>query len=106
VASANDLTKNALRILDLKGYHVWRQNNGGVYDPTLKVFRANSSTRGVSDILGFHRKTGQFLACEVKAGKDQLRPEQELFLENVKKAGGLALVIRTNDDIENLNKLL
>lgn len=106
VVSANTLTKHALKILDLKGYQVWRQNNGGVYDPTLKVFRANSSTPGISDIIGFHRKTGRFLACEIKAGKDRLSPEQELFLESVKKAGGVAIVIRTMDDIENLNKTL
>lgn len=104
--SANVLTKQALRMLDLKGYQVWRQNNGGVYDPTLKVFRSNSSTPGISDIIGFHRKTSRFLACEIKAGKDRLSDEQELFLENVRKAGGIALVIRTNDDIESLSKSL
>lgn len=27
--SSNALTKHAIRVLDLKGYHVWRQNNGG-----------------------------------------------------------------------------
>jgi hypothetical protein len=49
--SANALTKHALKILDLKGFKVWRQNNGGVYDPTKKVFRANSSTPGISSLL-------------------------------------------------------
>lgn len=104
--SANALTAHALRILDLKGFHVWRQNNGGVYDPVKKVFRAGSSTPGISDILGFHRLTGVIIACEIKAGKDRLSEEQETFLANVKRAGGIAIVIRTTDDIENLNKLL
>lgn len=97
--SANNLTKQAIRILDLKGYNCWRQNNGGIFDPTKKVFRANSSTPGISDIIGYHRRTGQFLAVEIKSGKDKLTDEQKLFLENVEKAGGLALVIRTTDDI-------
>jgi hypothetical protein len=100
--SANALTKHALRILDLKGWYVWRQNNGGVYDPVKKIFRSNSSTPGISDILGFHKKTGQFIACEIKVGKDKLSPYQERFLDQVKRAGGLAIVIRTVEDIENL----
>lgn len=99
----NDLTKQALRVLSLSGFQVWRQNNGGVYDPVKKVFRRNSSTPGVSDIIGFHRKTGQFLAAEIKAGKDKLSPEQIQFLEDVKNAGGVALVIRTTDDLNELH---
>lgn len=106
VTSANDLTKHALRVLDLNGYNCWRQNNAGVWDPTKKVFRKNSATPGISDIIGFHRKTGQFLACEIKSGKDKLSPEQTLFLDRVKRAGGLAIVIRTTDDIEQLNDTL
>lgn len=100
--SANNLTKQALRILDLKGFNCWRQNNGAVWDPVKKVFRRNSSTPGISDIIGYHRKTGQFLAVEIKSGKDRLTKEQKLFLENVEKAGGMALVIRTTDDILNI----
>ena len=99
---ANALTAHALRILDLKGFHVWRQNNGGVYDPVKKVFRANSSTPGIPDILGFHRKTGVIIACEIKAGRDTLSDEQEAFLQAVRDAGGIALVIRTMDDIEDI----
>lgn len=105
VVSANTLTKHALRVLDLKGFHVWRQNNGGVYDPTKKIFRANSSTPGISDIIGFHRKTGQIVACEIKAGKDRLSPAQERFLKSVANAGGISLVVKTIDDLENFMKL-
>jgi len=102
--SANALTRHALRVLDLKGFHVWRQNNGAVYDPVKKVFRRNSSTPGISDIIGFHRKTGQFIACEIKAGKDKLSPEQEVFLAGVKRAGGVALVIRAIGELEEIFK--
>lgn len=102
--SSNELTKQALRALDLKGFHVWRQNNGGVFDPTKKVFRKNSSTPGISDIIGFNRKTGQFVACEIKAGKDKLSEYQIEFLENVKQSGGIALVIRGTDDVEGILK--
>lgn len=73
---------------------------GGVYDAKLKCFRANSSTPGISDVIGFNRKTGQFIACEIKAGKDKLSKEQELFLGGVARSGGIALVIRKIEDLE------
>lgn len=99
--SSNALTKHSLRVLSLKGYHVWRQNNGGVYDPTIKKFRKNSSTPGISDIIGFHKKTGRFIACEIKAGKDTLSDEQIEFLKNVNESGGIGIVVRTIGDLEN-----
>lgn len=102
--SANALTKHALKILDLSGYHVWRQNNGAVYDENKKCFRKNSSTPGISDIIGFHRKTGQFISCEIKVGKDKLSPEQEVFLNSVKRSGGIAFVAKSIDDLEQFYK--
>ena len=104
--SANALTKHALKILDLSGYHVWRQNNGAVYDEKKKCFRKNSSTHGISDIIGFNRKTGQFIACEIKVGKDKLSPEQEVFLNSVKRSGGIALVAKSIDDLEQFYKCI
>jgi VRR-NUC domain len=102
--STNRLTKNALRVLDLNGFNVWRQNNGAVYDRKVGAFRKNSSTPGISDIIGFHKKTGQFIACEIKNGKDRLSNEQVIFLELVKKSGGISIVIRSNDDLEHFFK--
>jgi len=101
----NALTKYTLRVLDLKGFNAWRQNNGGVYDPKLQKFRKNSSTPGVSDIIGYHRKTGKFIACEIKFGEDDLSLDQERFLSGVERAGGIALVIRTSEDLESFMKL-
>lgn len=102
--TANGLTRQALRILSLKGYHVWRQNNGGVYDAKIGGYRRNSSTPGISDIIGFHKKSGQFIAAEIKIGRDKLSPFQERFLADVKKAGGVAMVLRTMDDLEQIIK--
>jgi hypothetical protein len=75
VTSANALTQQVLRVLGLKGFKVWRQNNGGIYDPVKKVFRANSSTLGISDVIGFHKRTGLIIACEIKVGRDKLSSE-------------------------------
>lgn len=104
--TANALTKQCLRLFDMKGFYVWRQNNGGVYDPVKKVFRSNSSTPGISDILGYHRKTGKILAVEIKIGKDKLSPYQEQFLSSVSKSGGYAFVIKSTEQLEEIIKSL
>ncbi len=56
--------------------------------------------KGISDIIGFHRHTGRFIACEIKAGKDKLSVEQEQFLSDVKQAGGVGIVVRSIDCLE------
>ncbi len=46
---------------------------------------------GCSDVLG-QLRDGRFLACEVKAPTGKLRPEQAVFLERIRGAGGVAFV--------------
>ena len=43
----------------------------------------------------------RFVALEIKAGKDTLRPEQRAFLDKVREAGGIALEVR---DVETAVK--
>lgn len=50
--------------------------------------------KGVSDVLGYSRKTGQFIAIEVKIGNDRLSEEQMNFLKSIKSSGGQAYVAR------------
>lgn len=95
----NALTKAILSLLRLEGCHVWRQNNAGVFDNTLQVWRAGSSTPGLSDVLGYHRATGRFVAVEVKVGADKLSPEQIQFLDEVRRAGGFACEGRSLDQV-------
>jgi len=100
--TANSLTQQALTVLKLNGWHVYRNNNAGVYDPTKKVFRANSTTKGISDIIGFNKQDARFIAVEVKVGRDKLSIEQKQFLEDVNKAGGVGIECRSIDDIINI----
>lgn len=86
----NALTKAVVQVLTMYGCKAWRQNNGAVYDPTREVFRAGSATPGISDVLGYHRPTGRFVAVEIKTGSDKLSPEQTSFLAEVRRAGGFA----------------
>lgn len=104
-SSANLLTRHTIKALDICGFTAWRQNNGGVYDATKGVYRRNSSTPGISDILGYQRSTGKIIACEIKVGRDKLSPYQEAFLKGIEKSGGYSFVIKTSSDIDCLIKL-
>ena len=97
----NALTQAALRILKMKGYNVWRCNNGAVWDAKFKGYRANSATPGISDIIGYD-KNSRFCAFEIKAGKDKLSPAQIQFLKGVNDAGGLGIVVKCIEDLENV----
>ena len=97
--TANNLTKQALRVFDLCGFECWRQNNNAVWDAKKKVFRANSVRVGQSDIIGYHRKTGVFLAAEIKVGNDKLSAAQVMFLTGVERAGGVGITVRSIEDL-------
>ena len=99
-SAANALTKAIIQLLTLHGFHAWRQNNAAVYDPTRQVFRSGSSTRGISDVLGYHKRTSRMAAVEVKVGADKLSPEQTAFLAGVKAAGGFACEARELAQVE------
>ena len=126
--TANELTNAVVKFLGLHGYMVWRQNNTGVFDPTAalgkmrpalrggltpkqregmckramqKSFRNNPGINGLPDVIGFHRKTGVWIAAEIKAGKDKLRPEQKHFLETLHKSGGECYVVRSTEQFVN-----
>ncbi len=53
---------------------------------------------GCPDVLG-QLKDGRFLGVEVKAQAGRLRPEQALFLERIRCAGGVAFVARDLRDV-------
>ena len=102
--AADTLTKNCLLILAAKGFYCWRQNNSAVFDATKKVYRSNSATKGIPDILGFHTQTGTFICVEIKVGKDSLSVHQKDFLQKAINANAFVFVIKTSDDIEKMVK--
>jgi len=99
MTNTNALTKSIVDWLNMSGHFVWRNNNAAVYDPTRKVFRSNSTKKGIADIIGAHRDNGKLIAIEVKVGKDRLTPEQVAFLNDVKQRGGISLVAKSIDDV-------
>ena len=53
---------------------------------------------GCPDVLG-QLKDGRLMGCEVKAPAGKLRPEQALFLERIRCAGGVGFVARNCADV-------
>lgn len=53
---------------------------------------------GCSDVLG-QLRDGRFLAVECKSPTGRLRPEQAVFLERIRGAGGVAFVARDCSDV-------
>ena len=53
---------------------------------------------GCPDVLG-QLKDGRLLGVEVKAAKQRLRPEQGMFLERIRAAGGVAFMARDCRDV-------
>lgn len=97
--SANSLTDSIVNYLNLRGHFVWRQNNGGVFDPTKKIFRKNpKQKKGVTDVCGIH-KFGYGLYVEVKVGNDRLSDDQIIFREEIRKRGGIWIEARSIDDV-------
>jgi hypothetical protein len=58
------------------------------------------SGRGLSDLIACYR--GRFLALEIKSARGRVRPEQQTYLENVQRAGGIAAIIRTPEEVADL----
>lgn len=97
--SANSITTAIITHLSLDGWVAWRNNNGAIYDPTRKVFRKNPQHKlGIPDVIGFNKTTGQFIAIEVKFGKDKPSPAQVRFIDEATKAGCVAFFAYSYDD--------
>ena len=53
---------------------------------------------GCPDCIG-QLRDGRFIGVEVKAAKGKLRPEQAIFLQRIREAGGVAFVARDYRDV-------
>lgn len=57
--------------------------------------------KGSADLIGWHRKTGQFVAIEVKRRDGRLSKEQAVFLQNVNKSGGIGICCNDETKLED-----
>lgn len=57
-------------------------------------------TAGIPDIIVCYK--GRFVALEAKVGKNQPTPLQAATIEQIRKAGGTAAVVRSVDDVKDV----
>lgn len=71
----------------------------GTFDPIRKKFRSPSPwyRKGCPDILCCYRR--RFIGLEVKTKKGRMSPHQKSFHEDLIKAGGVAYVVRSVDEV-------
>ena len=90
--TASELTKMMIDYLSGKGMKVWRNNNLAVKG------RAFIGKRGVPDVIGYDKKHGQFIACEIKKLGDRISPDQFTFLTQLGLAGGASMLCSQTSD--------
>ena len=93
--SETDLVRACLAWLALRHIPAWRINAGGF--KTGKYF-VHLAPAGFADIVAI-APGGRFLAIECKRPSGRLTPDQVTFAEDVRRAGGLAVVVRSVEDL-------
>ena len=73
-----------------------RQNSGAFTDARGQFVRFGWP--GCADVLG-QLRDGRFLAVEVKAARGRLSEAQQIFLDRVSAAGGVAFLARSAADV-------
>lgn len=88
-----------LQYLARSGIFAWRNGSGRARFGTGSAARwVQFGIVGGSDILGV-LPDGRILAIETKATSGRTTVEQDVFLETIRGAGGVALVCRSVDDL-------
>lgn len=94
--SESRLQAQVLAYLRHAGIPAWRANAGGGLRHGRPV-RGNPA--GTADVLGCLPPSGRLLALELKSLRGRLRPAQRDWLETMRRAGALALVVRDLDEL-------
>ncbi len=102
-----DLVRACLDYLQLRRIFAWRNNTQGVFDPSRRKWRTFTGLKGVADILGVLSGKehpcghGVFLAVETKLPGRRPTAEQQDFIDRVRAAGGVGLLVRSVQDLED-----
>jgi len=109
-SQANSLTAAIIRFIVLSGGHAERVNNIArkvINSAGVECYAKSTNFKGTADIHAVKRinlpdrvKLGQFVAIEVKVGRDVQSQDQADYADSVVKAGGVYFIARTFDDFE------
>lgn len=93
------------------GVKVFRNSVGQYRTEDGRVIRYGLIT-GSGDLIGWRsvvitpdmvgQRIAQFMSIEVKTPKGTVRPEQQVWADNVRKAGGIAVIARSVEDVNFL----
>jgi hypothetical protein len=99
--SESSLVKQIIQYLNYLGHYVWRVNTG-----SLKVDNrfVQFGKKGMSDILGIHKDTGQLIAIECKVGYNKPSQFQKDFLEDINSRNGIAILAYKLEDVSEVFK--
>lgn len=91
--------QNAVRLAvgSLPDVRVWRNNTGSLKDSRGVAIRFGLAV-GSADLVGVIAPTGRFFALEIKTDKGRTTPEQDRWLEVVRRFGGFACVVRSAEE--------
>lgn len=95
------LQAQIVHALNLAGCWVWSVNAGKIKIQSQSGIRFFSGApTGHSDIQGILKKTGQFIAIEVKLPKRRkfITYPQQKFLDQVKESGGISGIATSPDE--------
>ncbi len=94
------------------GIRTFRNNCGAYKDPRSGRVIRYGLTTGSADLIGWQsvvitpamvgERFARFVSIEVKTPTGRLSPEQEVWRSAVLKAGGIAVVARSVDDVKFL----
>lgn len=94
--SESELVQRVRLAVSQLGVKIWRNNVGVLRDRNGKFVRYGLCV-GSSDLIGVS-STGKFVAIECKMPKGVVKPEQQNFIDQVKKAGGIAGIVRSEQE--------
>lgn len=92
-----DIVRLCMAAAHEMGAIVWRNNTGALLNAKGRLVRYGLCV-GSSDLIGIYQ--GRFLAIECKTKYGKTTTNQTDFINTIKKAGGIAFVAKSPDDVK------
>jgi len=104
----NDLVRDCLRLLNLRGLYAWRNNTGAArFGRHYVKYGAGAGGPDILAVLPRHadgdevHPPGRLLGVECKTGGGALEPAQRAWHANATSAGVVVFVVRSIDELDH-----